>query len=101
MGNRVALWHVRDTVRTQNVLTHQGSSIDDIFLVGYELRTGGMVNLGIQNTVAVYRSRWPNIRWWLTIQCFSATAWKAIFAFVTELMRAAYACRFWSACCRY
>lgn len=78
MGNRVALWHVQDTVRTQNVLTHQGSSIDDIFLVGYELRTGGMVNLGIQNTVAVYRSRWPNIRWWLTIQCFSATAWKAM-----------------------
>lgn len=78
MGNRVTLWHTRNSVRAQNVLTHHGRSIDDIFLVAYELRTTGLVNMGVQNTVASYRAKWPNIKWWLTIQCFSHTAWRAL-----------------------
>uniref|UniRef100_A0AAU6R5X9 Minor tail protein n=1 Tax=Micrococcus phage Olihed TaxID=3092209 RepID=A0AAU6R5X9_9CAUD len=76
MSGRVALWHANNTVRTQEVLDRFGDSINDIFLVAYELRTTGLVNLNIQNTVTGPRAKWPHIRWWLTLQCFSASAWK-------------------------
>ncbi|UVG34590.1 minor tail protein [Microbacterium phage Cheeto1] len=78
MGHRVALWHANNTVRTREVLDRFGESIDDIFLVAYELRSTGFVNLDIQNTVEAARAKHPRIRWWLTIQCFSATAWKML-----------------------
>lgn len=78
MGNRVALWHANQTVRTEGVLDKYGDNIDDVFLVAYELRTTGLVNLNIQNTVEAARAKWPSTRWWLTIQCFSSAAWKAI-----------------------
>ncbi|QNL31035.1 minor tail protein [Microbacterium phage Kauala] len=78
MGHRVTLWHAANTVRTAGVLDRYGDMIDDVFLVAYELRTTGLVNLNIQNTVAAARAKWPRIRWWLTIQCFSSTAWKML-----------------------
>ena len=78
MGHRVALWHANQTVRTEGVLDKYGDNIDDVFLVAYELNNTGLVNLNIHNTVEAARAKWPNIRWWLTIQCFTSAAWKAI-----------------------
>ncbi|UDG79019.1 minor tail protein [Microbacterium phage Saratos] len=78
MGHRVTLWHANQTVRTEGVLDKYGDMIDDVFLVAYELRTTGLINLNIQNTVEAVRAKHPSIRWWLTIQCFSSAAWKAI-----------------------
>lgn len=78
MGHRVTLWHAANTVRTAGVLDRYGDMIDDVFLVAYELRTTGLVNLNIQNTVEAARAKWPSIRWWLTIQCFSSAAWKML-----------------------
>ncbi|AVJ51013.1 minor tail protein [Microbacterium phage Pikmin] len=76
MGQRVALWHVAQTIRTDAVLDRYGDVIDDILLVGYELRSTGLVSLNIQNTVETVRAKWPNIRWWLTIQAFSSDAFR-------------------------
>ncbi|AUX82984.1 minor tail protein [Microbacterium phage Knox] len=78
MGHRVTLWHSNQTVRTEGVLDKYGDAIDDVLLVAYELRTTGLVNLNIQNTVEAVRAKWPNIQWWLTIQCFSSAAWKML-----------------------
>lgn len=78
MSGRVTLWHANQTVRTESVLDRYGDAIDDVFLVAYELRTTGLVNLNIHNTVEAARAKWPNIQWWLTIQCFSSAAWKML-----------------------
>ncbi len=79
MGHKVTLWHAANTVRTQGVLDKFGDQIDEVFLVGYQLNEGtGLQSLGIHTTVSSYRAKWPRIKWWLTIQCFSTAAWKAM-----------------------
>lgn len=78
MAQRVTVWHANNSVRTNSVLERHGDVIDDIFLVAYNLGTGGLTNMGIQNTVEPYRTKWPQIRWWLTIQSFSSAAWIAM-----------------------
>lgn len=76
MGNRVAVWHANSSVRTDAVLTNHGDVIDDVFLVAYTLTADGMQNMSIQNTVETFRAKWPNIKWWLTVQCFSSTVFR-------------------------
>jgi len=76
MGNRVAVWHANSSVRTDAVLTNYGDVIDDVFLVAYNLTSGGMQNMSIQNTVETFRAKWPSISWWLTVQCFSSDTFR-------------------------
>lgn len=76
MGNRVAVWHASQTIRTDRVLDIYGDCMDDVFLVSYLLGSTGMENLNIQNTVETVRAKWPSIRWWITVQCFSASVFK-------------------------
>lgn len=78
MGKRVALWHASNTVRTDGVLEKYGDSINDVFLVAYLLEEGGLTNLNIQNTIETHRARWPNIRWWITIQAFSSATFRKL-----------------------
>lgn len=78
MGQRVALWHVRSTVRTDGVLDRYGDAIDDVFLVAYLLTSNGLESLDIQNTVEAARAKWPRIRWWLTLQAFQSAHFKKL-----------------------